>query len=178
MVDVGGRPILWHIMKIYAHHGLREFVLCLGYRGAVIKEYFLNYQAMNSDFTVELGRDSTPRLHGAVRGEDGWRVTLADTGEKAMTGARVARAARYLGDDKTLAVTYGDGVTDVNLKSVLAFHRSSGRLATVTGVRPPSRFGELVHSDGRVVTFTEKPQIAQGLINAASSSSSGTSCAI
>lgn len=165
MVEVGGRPILWHIMKLYAHHGMRDFILCLGYKGAMIKEYFLNYQAMNSDFTVWLGKDNRVESHGATHGEDGWSVTLADTGEKAMTGARVRRGARYLDDETTFAVTYGDGVTNADLGAALRFHRSQGRLATLTGVRPPSRFGELVQRDGRVIEFTEKPQVAGGLVN-------------
>jgi glucose-1-phosphate cytidylyltransferase len=164
MVEVGGRPILWHIMKLYAHYGMTDFVLCLGYKGSMIKEYFLNYEATNSDFTVELGRRNGIELHGKPHGESGWRVTLADTGERAMTGARISRAAKYL-DDQTFAVTYGDGVTDADLQNGLAFHRSHGGLATLTGVRPPSRFGELTSFDGRVTAFSEKPQIAQGLIN-------------
>lgn len=165
MVEVGGRPILWHIMKMYAHYGMTDFVLCLGYKGSTIKEYFLNYEAMNSDFTVELGRRNGVELHGAVHGECGWRVTLAETGERAMTGARIRRAAAYLEDDETFAVTYGDGVTDADLSAVLRFHRSHNGLATLTGVRPPSRFGELAASEGRVTAFSEKPQVAQGLIN-------------
>ena len=165
MVEIGGRPILWHIMKLYAHHGMREFILCLGYKGSMIKEYFLNYETMNSDFTVELGKSNSIRLHGAAHNEDGWRVTLAETGERAHTGARIARSARYLGDDTTFAVTYGDGVTDADLAAALSFHKSRGRLATLTGVRPQSRFGEIVEDAGRVVEFREKPQVGQGLIN-------------
>ena len=165
MVEVGGRPILWHIMKLYAHHGMTDFVLCLGYKGSMIKEYFLNYEATNSDFTVELGRRNGIQLHGAAHGECGWRVTLADTGERAMTGTRIKRAAAYLDDDRTFAVAYGDGVTDADLTKALEFHRSHGRLATLTGVRPPSRFGEFASSGGRVTAFSEKPQVAQGLIN-------------
>ncbi len=165
MVEVGGRPILWHIMKLYAHYGMTDFVLCLGYKGSTIKEYFLNYEAMNSDFTVELGRRNGVELHGATHGECGWRVTLAETGERAMTGARIKRAAAYIEGDQTFAVTYGDGVTDADLHAALACHRSHGGLATLTGVRPPSRFGEVAFSGGRVTAFSEKPQVAQGLIN-------------
>jgi glucose-1-phosphate cytidylyltransferase len=165
MVEIGGRPILWHIMKLYACHGMTDFLLCLGYKGSIIKEYFLNYEAMNSDFTVELGHRSGVHLHGAGHGERGWQVTLADTGESAMTGARIRRAAKFLGDDQTFAVTYGDGLTDVDLSAALAFHRSHGGLATLTAVRPPSRFGELAATEGRVTAFIEKPQVAQGLIN-------------
>ncbi|RMG12503.1 MAG: glucose-1-phosphate cytidylyltransferase [Planctomycetota bacterium] len=166
MVAIGGRPILWHIMKGYAHHGFSEFVLCLGYLGDKIKEYFLNYEAMNSDFTVELGKKDAIELHGATHQEDGWKVTLAETGQDAMTGARVKRASRYLGaDDATFCVTYGDGVADVDLRAAYAFHRAHGGLATVTGVRPPSRFGELQLDGTRVTSFSEKPQVSEGLIN-------------
>jgi glucose-1-phosphate cytidylyltransferase len=144
MVEIGGRPILWHIMKLYAHHGMNEFILCLGYKGAMIKEYFLNYETMNSDFSVRLGSKNGIVFHDQNHGEVGWTVTLADTGEKTMTGGRIARASRYLDGSSTFAVTYGDGVTDVDLAAALAFHRGKGRLATLLGVRPPSRFGELV----------------------------------
>jgi len=165
MVEIGGRPILWHIMKLYAHHGMNEFVLCLGYKGAMIKEYFLNYETMNSDFSVQLGSKSDIVFHDQNHTEAGWTVTLADTGERTMTGGRVARAARYLDGSGTFAVTYGDGVTDVDLTTALTFHRRSGRLATLLGVRPPSRFGELVAGDGLVHAFNEKPQVTGGLIN-------------
>ena len=139
MVEIGGRPILWHIMKCYAHHGFIDFVMCLGYKANIIKEYFLNYEAMSSDFTVELGRKDAIQLLDMEHGETGWRVTLAFTGEDTMTGARIKRASRYL-DGGTFSVTYGDGVSDVNLRQVLEFHRGHGKLATLTGVRPPSRF--------------------------------------
>jgi len=166
MVEVGGRPILWHIMKLYAHHGITEFVLCLGYKGHVIKDYFLNYQAMNSDFTIELGKKNTIQYHGERPDETGWKVTLVETGENSMTGARVARAAKYLGPNSgTFAVTYGDGVSNVDLTKALAFHKKHRRLATVTGVRPPSRFGELRIEGSKVASFAEKPQVGQGLIN-------------
>lgn len=165
MVEVGGRPILWHIMKLYAHHGFNDFILCLGYKGFMIKEYFLNYEAMNSDFTVELGKKNGITFHGQNHEESGWRLTLVDTGERTMTGGRIARAAKYLEEGSTFAVTYGDGVSDVNLTLALEHHRKAGRLATLTGVRPPSRFGELVAEDDRVRAFTEKPQVSQGMIN-------------
>jgi glucose-1-phosphate cytidylyltransferase len=165
MVEIGGKPILWHIMKLYAHHGFSDFVLCLGYKGAQIKEYFLNYEAMNSDFTIKLGDRHAVAYHGCSHGETGWKVTLADTGEDAMTGARVKRVSRYLGTPRTFAVTYGDGVSDVDLKAALTFHRAHGKLATVTGVRPSSRFGELAHRGTAVVQFSEKPQMEQGVIN-------------
>ncbi|MDA8117424.1 MAG: glucose-1-phosphate cytidylyltransferase [Actinomycetota bacterium] len=165
MVEVGGRPILWHIMKLYAHHGMDDFILCLGYKGSMIKEYFLNYESMNSDFSVELGKKNSIAFHDHNHNEAGWRVTLADTGEKTMTGGRIMRAARYLEGKGTFAATYGDGVTDADLAAALAYHRKMGRLATLTGVRPPSRFGELIADGGLVRAFTEKPQVAEGLIN-------------
>jgi glucose-1-phosphate cytidylyltransferase len=157
LVDVGGRPILWHIMKLYAHHGFREFVLCLGYRGNMIKEYFLNYEAMTNDFTVTLGRNAKIEYDGEHAEQD-FRVTLAETGAESMTATRIRRAARYL--DGTFLVTYGDGVSNVDITALLAFHRSHGKLATVTSVRPTSRFGVLdVADDGAVRSFGEKPQL-------------------
>ncbi len=159
LVDVGGRPILWHIMKSFAHHGLRDFVLCLGYKGQMIKEYFLNYEAMNNDCTIQLGSRNALTYHGAHAEQD-FSVTLADTGADALTGARIMRAKHYLPADEPFMVTYGDGVSDVDIGKLLAFHRSHGKLATVTTVRPPSRFGILeVGKDARVSSFAEKPQM-------------------
>jgi glucose-1-phosphate cytidylyltransferase len=163
MVEIGGRPILWHLMKWYSHYGLREFVLCLGYKGYQIKDFFLNYEARVNDFTVRLGRDSGVEFH-SNHPEDGWEVTLAETGESAMTGARVRRARRYL-DKSPFCLTYGDGLGDVDLPALLRFHRSHERLATVTGVRPPGRFGELQLEGRRVAAFAEKPQVTEGFIN-------------
>lgn len=166
MVEIGGRPILWHIMKLFAYHGITDFILCLGYKGYVIKEYFLNYEAMNSDFTIELGQEKGVHLHGTNHGEDGWRVTLVDTGESTMTGARVLRAAKHLDEkDDQFMVTYGDSLSDLNLNAVLEFHAQHNKMATLTGVRPPSRFGELQYENGRVLAFSEKPAVGQGLIN-------------
>jgi len=162
MVEIGGRPILWHIMKIYAHYGFNEFVLCLGYRGDQIRQYFLNYEAMIRDVTVRLGSDPRVALHGGV--VEPWTVTLADTGSSAMTGARVKRVEHYVPGD-TFLLTYGDGVADVNVRRLVEFHRSHGRVGTVTGVRPPSRFGGLAASGTRVVEFSEKPSVSQGYIN-------------
>ncbi len=164
LVDVGGRPILWHIMKIYAHYGLRDFVLCLGYKGSVIKEYFLNYEAMNNDFTIDLGAKSKITFHGEHE-EQNFHVTLADTGLDTMTGGRVKRASRYI-DTDTFCVTYGDGVSDVNIADLLAFHKSHGRLATLTTVRPYSRYGIIdLSPEGSVNSFVEKPQL-EGSANA------------
>ena len=163
MVAVGERPILWHIMKRYARYGHREFVLCLGYKGDVIRDYFLNYEARNNDVTVELGGRGAVTVHGG-HDEQGWRVTLVETGLETLTGSRVARARRYVRDE-TFLLTYGDGVCDVDLDALAAFHREHGRIATVTAVHPPARFGELILEGGTVGRFSEKPQVGSGLIN-------------
>jgi glucose-1-phosphate cytidylyltransferase len=162
MVEIGGRPILWHIMKIYASHGYTDFVICLGYKGDRIRDYFLNYEARNRDFTITLGAQGL-QIHGN-HSEDGWRVTLAETGEATQTGGRLKRIARYLGDGPFMA-TYGDGVADVDITRLAAFHHTRGKLATVTGVRPSSRYGELRVQDGMVRMFCEKPQVHEGYIN-------------
>ena len=157
LVEVGGRPILWHIMKLYAHAGFREFVLCLGYRGNMIKDYFLNYEAMNSDFTICLGRDSRVEYNND-HSEQNFQVTLADTGLSTMTGGRVKRIERYI-DGDTFLLTYGDGVSDVDINKLLAFHKGHGKLATVTAVIPSSRFGIVdTDTEGRVLQFVEKPR--------------------
>ncbi len=158
LVDIGGKPILWHIMKQYAHFGVRDFVLCLGYRGAMIKDYFLNYEAMNNDFTICLGRQNAIAYHDEHQEQD-FNVTLADTGADSMTGGRVARVARFLSGDRFM-VTYGDGVADLNIGKLLEFHQSHGKLATISTMRPTSRFGILdVADDGMVRQFVEKPQL-------------------
>ena len=157
LVDVGGHPILWHIMKLYAHHGFRDFVLCLGYRGSMIKEYFLNYEAMNNDFTICLGRESRIEYNDNHEEQD-FRITLADTGLESMTGGRLKRAQKYLPDDSFM-VTYGDGVSDVDIRKLVEFHKSHGKLATVTTFRPVSRFGILdINSENQVQNFIEKPK--------------------
>ena len=157
LVDVGGHPILWHIMKLYAHHGFRDFVLCLGYRGNMIKEYFLNYEAMNNDFTICLGRESRIEYNDNHQEQD-FRITLADTGLETMTGGRLQRARKYVPDD-CFMVTYGDGVSDVDIRRLVEFHKSHGKLATVTTFRPISRFGILdIDSENRVQNFIEKPK--------------------
>ncbi len=159
LVEVGGRPILWHIMKTYAHFGHKDFILCLGYRGNMIKEYFLNYEAMNNDFTVHLGRESRMAYVDAHEEQD-FCVTLADTGLNTMTGGRLRRVKRYIGDDDTFMLTYGDGVADINLAEVLAFHKSHGRIATVSTTQPNSRFGVLtLDTQGGVTAFQEKPKM-------------------
>ena len=164
MVPIGGRPILWHIMRTYAHWGFRRFVLCLGYKAEVVKSYFLNYTSLSSDFTVELMTNKVT-VHSIDHDQD-WQVTLADTGELTMTGARVARAAaRYLGNAQHFAVTYGDGLTDANLAEEYEFHVGQSRVGTVLGVNPPSRFGELKVDGARVEEFSEKPDFADSWIN-------------
>jgi len=164
LVPVGERPILWHIMKMYAHYDFRDFVLCLGYRGSMIKEYFLNYEAMNNDFTICLGRRSQIQFNGGHEEQD-FRVTLADTGQESMTGGRLRRIAHYI-DSDTFMVTYGDGLANVNIAELLAFHRKHGRKATVTTVRPVSRFGAVEIGDGGTVhSFAEKPR-ADGWVSA------------
>lgn len=163
MVEIGGRPILWHIMKTYAHYGLTDFVLCLGYKGYLIKDFFLNYEARMKDFTVRLGSLPAVKFHNG-HAEEGWTVTLAETGETAMTGARLRRARDYL-DRGPFCLTYGDGLGDVNIAELIKFHRSHGKLGTVTGVRPPGRFGELRVEERQVTGFAEKPQASGGLIN-------------
>jgi glucose-1-phosphate cytidylyltransferase len=150
-------------MKSYAVYGFTDFVICLGYKGDRIKEYFLNYEAMNNDFTVELGRRESIAIHHGHQ-ELGWRVTLVDTGYNTATGGRIKRAARYLTDGRFM-LTYGDGVSNVDLRRLLAFHEAQGTLATVTGVHPASRFGELLVNGERVRQFSEKPQTHEGIIN-------------
>lgn len=164
MVPIGNRPILWHVMHSYASHGFRRFVLCLGYKAEMIKDYFLNYSTMNSDFTVRLGSNEMT-VHSVDHDQD-WEVTLAYTGELTMTGARVARAAeRYLGGAENFAVTYGDGVSDVNLAEEFAYHLSHDCIGTILGVNPPSRFGELKLEGDRVIEFEEKPEFGENWIN-------------
>lgn len=163
LIEIGGRPILWHIMKLYAGHGFRDFVLCLGYKGEQIKEYFLNYEAMNNDFTVCLGKKNAVRFHTGHQ-EDGWTVTLVDTGLETMTGSRLKRAGRYV-DTDTFMLTYGDGVADLDIGRLFAFHRRQKKIGTVTGVHPSSRFGELIIKGDRVCAFSEKPQTTQGFVN-------------
>ncbi len=157
LVEVGGRPILWHIMKLYAHYGFSDFVLCLGYKGNMIKEYFLNYEAMNNDLTICLGKKSQIQ-YKEHHPEQDYLVTLADTGQETMTGGRLKRIQKYITDD-CFMVTYGDGVSDVDINKLLAFHRSHGRLATVTTFRPVSRFGILdINETHEVMNFIEKPK--------------------
>jgi glucose-1-phosphate cytidylyltransferase len=163
MIPIGGRPILWHIMKGYAQHGFNDFVLCLGYKSWVIKRYFLDYRLAAADFSLRLGAADGVRVHGGGGGED-WHVTLVETGLDAMTGCRVKRAEKYVTGD-TFLLTYGDGVADVNLRELVAFHQAHGKVGTVTAVQPPGRFGELELVGRRVAEFSEKPLLARGRIS-------------
>ncbi len=165
MIPIGDKPILWHIMKYYAEYGVKQFVLCLGYKGDVIKDFFLNYEANTNDFTITLGRDKRIEYHNE-HPESDWQVTLAETGLNAMTGARVKRVQKYLAGEEDFMLTYGDGVGDVDIPRLIEYHRSHGRILTVTGVRPPGRFGELMNDpSGKVVEFNEKPQASGGRIS-------------
>jgi glucose-1-phosphate cytidylyltransferase len=165
MVPIGGRPILWHIMKIYAQHGHNDFVLCLGYKGDMIKDFFRNYLWTTSDVTLRLGR--APAIHFHDRhDEENWNVTLADTGENTLTGGRIKCIQRYIGDDPEFLLTYGDGVGNIDVNAVIDFHRSHGKLLTLTAVHPPGRFGEIgLGERGQIATFNEKPQAEGGYIN-------------
>jgi glucose-1-phosphate cytidylyltransferase len=162
MIEVGGRPLLWHIMKLYHFHGIREFIVCCGFRGYVIKEYFANYGLHMSDITFDLAEN---RLEFHRRNAENWRVTLVDTGENSMTGGRLKRVAPYLRDEEAFCFTYGDGLTNHDIRATIDFHRSHGRLATVTAVRPPARFGALQFTGDDVHGFVEKPEGEGGFIN-------------
>jgi glucose-1-phosphate cytidylyltransferase len=163
MVEIGGEPILWHIMRHYAHFGMKDFVVALGYKGVYIKRFFVDYCSLTSDLTVDL-QQGTVTNHGGVRND--WRVELVDTGLYTQTGGRIKRLAPYLGNE-TFMLTWGDGLSDVDLHKLLAFHRSHGRLATMTAVRPPARFGHLELDGEEVAEFSEKPQTGEGWINGA-----------
>ncbi|HEY9217007.1 MAG TPA: glucose-1-phosphate cytidylyltransferase [Phenylobacterium sp.] len=162
MIEIGGRPILWHIMKLFSHHGFNDFIICLGYRGYVIKEYFANYVLHNADLTVNLATGAT-EYHAT--NHEPWCVTLVDTGAETLTGGRLKRVADYLPKDEPFFLTYGDGVADVDLAKLAAFHRQHGREATVTAVAPPGRYGALDIVEGEVQRFIEKPAGDNGLIN-------------
>jgi glucose-1-phosphate cytidylyltransferase len=162
MIEIGGRPILWHVMKSYSQYGHNDFIICLGYKGYIVKEYFANYFLHMSDVTFDLGEN---RMEVHRRAAEPWRVTLIDTGEETMTGGRLKRVLPHIGDDEVFGFTYGDGVANVDLDAQLAFHRAHGKLATVTAVRPLSRFGALTLDEDRVTGFQEKPEDEGGWIN-------------
>ncbi|MFZ2148059.1 MAG: glucose-1-phosphate cytidylyltransferase [Sedimentisphaerales bacterium] len=163
MVAIGKKPILWHIMKIYAHYGFKDFILSVGYKGNMIKEHFLNYEVVNNDITIRLGQHNNIQFH-SNHDEKDWTVSIVDTGEQAQTGTRIKRVEKYIDGDLFMA-TYGDGVANINIEKLLKFHKSHNKIGTITGVRPSSRFGELVTKDNQIVEFTEKPQVKEGLIN-------------
>ena len=161
MVEIGGMPILWHIMKIYSAHGINEFIICAGYKGYLIKEYFANYFIHMSDVTFDMSSNEMEVHHKKA---EPWKVTVVDTGEKTLTGGRLKRVADYIGDEP-FCFTYGDGVADVNIKELVNFHRSHGKLATLTAVQPPGRYGAIEKSGSQVTGFMEKPKGDGGLIN-------------
>ena len=161
IVSIGGKPILWHIMKTYAHYGYKDFIISLGYKADVIKHYFYNYKSHSSDFTIELGSGDIT-FHNTNEEAD-WKVTLVDTGLNSLKGARLKRIERYL-DDINM-VTYGDGLSDICIPDLLKFHSNKGKIMTISGVHPPARFGELIENDGTLLEFQEKPQTSSGLIN-------------
>lgn len=163
LLEIGNMPILWHIMKIYAHYGFKDFIICLGYKGYMIKEYFLNYETMSNDFTLELGNRKNIKFHSNHQERD-WSITFVDTGLESQTGSRVKKVEKFI-DGDLFMLTYGDGVADLNINELLKSFKLSGKIGIVTGVHPSSRFGELVIKENRVVKFTEKPQVKEGLIN-------------
>jgi glucose-1-phosphate cytidylyltransferase len=162
MIEIGGRPILWHIMKLYSSHDVNEFIICCGYKGYVIKEYFANYFLHMSDVTFDIANNT---MHVCERHAEPWKVTLVDTGEATMTGGRLKRVAPYIRDEQDFCFTYGDGVADINITQEIAFHRQHGRLATIAAVQPPGRYGALQTTDAKVTRFIEKPAGDGGLIN-------------
>jgi glucose-1-phosphate cytidylyltransferase len=166
MVEIGGRPILWHIMQHYAHYGHNQFNIALGYKGEYIKKYMVDYASIESDLTVSLRDGRVERRTNSTTHQPDWTINLVDTGQQTMTGGRIKRLQPYIGNE-TFMLTWGDGVSNVDLNALLAFHRKHGKLATVTAVRPPARFGHMVFDNDRVVEFSEKPQASEGWINGA-----------
>lgn len=164
MIEIGNHPIIWHIMKHYAHYGITDFTVALGYKGEHVKRWLVDYAALTSDLTVELRHG---QVHRHANSPEDWRVNLVDTGQDTATGGRILRLARWLGDSGTFMLTWGDGVSDLDLDALLAFHRSHGKIATLTAVRPPARFGRLELEGDRVAEFSEKPQAGEGWINGA-----------
>jgi len=165
MVTIGHSPILWHIMKIYSFYGFNEFYLPLGYKGDVIKEYFINYSALNSDCQVELRKGKTEKIDGSDIEVPDWKINMIDTGAQTLTGGRLHRLQHFLEGENTFMLTYGDGVANVDIEALLKFHQSHGKIATVTAVRPPARFGTMNFEGERVSHFSEKPQTGEGWIN-------------
>jgi len=164
LVTIGERPILWHIMKIYSHYGVNEFILCLGYKGWKIKEYFLNYRAIINDFTIQVGHSGEVSFHSDTE-EANWKVTLAETGENTMTGARLWRVRKYVEDQEHFCVTYGDGVANIDIGKLIEFHEKANVAGTITATRPTGRYGEMEIKNDMVNSFNEKPNYAEGWIN-------------
>jgi glucose-1-phosphate cytidylyltransferase len=162
MIEIGDRPVLWHIMKLYTHHGVTDFIICLGYKGYMIKEYFANYHLHGADVTIDLVRNGIEYHH---RRNEPWRVTLVDTGDETMTGGRLRRVRQYLDSSEPFCMTYGDGLSNIDISAKIAFHNKHKLKATVTCVRPPARFGNIVLAGTKVAAFEEKPQTEGGLIN-------------
>jgi glucose-1-phosphate cytidylyltransferase len=162
MIEIGDRPIIWHIMKTFNHFGYRDFVLCLGYKSNVIKDYFFHYYNYNNDFTIDLSTNVV-KFHASASSDD-FSVTLVDTGLHNLKGSRLKQVDKYLNDELNF-VTYGDGVADIDVRALVEYHKSHGKMVTITGVRPPSMFGEMIEQDGLVTSFEEKPQTSKGLIN-------------
>ena len=162
MIEIGGKPILWHIMKVYSGHGVNEFIVCCGYRGYVIKEYFANYFLHMSDVTFDMSEN---KMEVHQKNAEPWRVTLIDTGENTLTGGRLKRVSQYIHEDESFCFTYGDGLSDVDISASIAFHQSHGQLATVTAVAPPGRYGALECAGNQVIGFSEKPRGDGGMIN-------------
>ena len=162
MVEIGGKPILWHIMKTYSHYGLTDFIICCGYKGYVIKEYFANYFLHESDVTFNMADN---KMHVLQKRAENWKITLVNTGEKTMTGGRLKRIRKYLKSDENFCFTYGDGVSDINISELIKFHHSHGKLATITATYPPGRFGALEIEGNQVISFKEKPKGDGALIN-------------
>jgi glucose-1-phosphate cytidylyltransferase len=164
MVPIGDMPILWHIMKSFSHYGVNEFILCLGYKAWHVKEFFINYKTFRHDFTVDLANGHVSLLDD-MNSESEWKITLADTGEDTMTGGRVRRVKKYLEGEDLFLVTYGDGLANINIKELIAFHRNHGRIGTITATNPSSRFGEIAFEESLVTHFNEKPSVGSGWIN-------------
>ncbi|QWD76406.1 glucose-1-phosphate cytidylyltransferase [Polynucleobacter sp. MWH-UH24A] len=162
MIEVGGKPILWHIMKIYSHHGINDFIICCGYKGYMIKEYFANYFLHTSDITFDMQKNSM-EVHEQFA--EPWKVTLVDTGEETKTGGRLKRVGQYIKDEEAFCFTYGDGISDINIKNLVTFHQQQSAQATLTAVYPPGRFGALDINDHKVTSFKEKPKGDGGMIN-------------
>lgn len=166
MIEIGGKPILWHIMKIYDAYGIKDFIICAGYKQYFIKEYFANYKLFASDVTIKIDHGAPVEISFHKENHASWNITIVDTGEETMTGGRIKRIAKYLNPDENFCLTYGDGVSNLNIKELIDFHQSHGKLATVTGVIPSARFGALKLGDGNIVEgFVEKPMNEGGFIN-------------